>query len=273
MPDNNSSEKPVFERLIADLDTSLFKGIEAELNEDDRKSLLAVQKSVRETRRAYCYLEIGSHLGGSIQPHMLDHTCAKIFSIDKRPVLVPDNRGAPIEYSSNSTSRMLELLQNISPEGIKKIVCFDSESESIRRELITEQPDICFIDGEHTDRAVVSDFEFCSSVIHRDGVICFHDSQLVLGGLSTIIRGLRRKKTRFNFLKLTGGVSVIALNDSQLISSSAIQELTWSGWRYFASYYRLSNAQKKYFNHSAINTIRPSVKATLNKIRQARQST
>jgi hypothetical protein len=256
-----------FDEMIARLDTALFKNIEAELNKDDQTSLLAIQKAVREYKDNYCYLEIGSHLGGSIQPHLVDPRCYRIYSIDKRPLVVPDNRGGPIEYPENSTQRMMQLLTALSPTGVSKIVCFDDDAKNVPTTSISEKPDICFIDGEHTNQAVVSDFEFCHSVVKDDGVICFHDSEVVWRGLRVIVQRLKANKIQFQFLRLGGMVSAIGLNQSA-IDSDVLQQVRWSGWRYFVLHQQLSEFEKKHLGFGFIRALKPSVKTTLNWVRK-----
>jgi hypothetical protein len=255
---------PNFEDMISRLDTALYKNIDAELNEGDRKSLLAVQKAVREHRGTYCYLEIGSHLGGSIQPYLLDTRCVRIYSIDKRPFVVPDDRGEPIKYPENSTQRMMQLLARLSPGEVSKIVCFDDDAKNVAPVLISEKPDICFIDGEHTTQAVISDFAFCRSVVRPDGVICFHDSEAVWKGLREIVRGLKALKVSFQFVRLGGVVSVIGFDDAVWTKCEELASLRSSGWRYFAFYHRLAELQRKHFDFRFINLLKPTVRTTLN---------
>src|SRR4051812_12044666 len=93
---------PQFEDRIAELDLSLFDVIPSQSTSDDKGSLLALQLAVRDAVGEYTYLEIGSYLGGSIQPHLLDPECRKIYSIDKRPRSQPDERGIDYIYENNS---------------------------------------------------------------------------------------------------------------------------------------------------------------------------
>ena len=104
-----------FEQAIAALDLKLFEKIESQSTEPDKQSLLALQSAVRELRPGYRYLEIGSYLGGSIQPHLLDDKCGHIYSLDKRPLQQPDARGFDYRYLNNSTERMLENLRSVAP--------------------------------------------------------------------------------------------------------------------------------------------------------------
>jgi|TARA_Y100000310_G_scaffold9823_1_gene10549 hypothetical protein len=101
---------------VHELDTSLFSSIVSETTEADRQSLLALQSCLK-ARAGYVYMEIGSHLGGTIQPYYLDPSCAKIYSIDKRPLVQPDERGVEFHYPDNSSSRMLEGLAAAFPSS------------------------------------------------------------------------------------------------------------------------------------------------------------
>ena len=83
-----------FEQRLAALDTTLFDAVPCQLYDDDRRSLLAVQAAVRRRAGAYRYLEIGSYLGGSIQAHLLDPRCERIYSIDNRSAAAPDELAA-----------------------------------------------------------------------------------------------------------------------------------------------------------------------------------
>ena len=96
------------------MDVSLFDGIASETSVEDRRSLLLIQKSLRDLGE-YVYLEIGSHLGGSIQAHFADPKCKLIYSIDKRPLSQPDERGIRYPYPENSTHRMITNLHSAFP--------------------------------------------------------------------------------------------------------------------------------------------------------------
>src|SRR4249920_1321666 len=115
-----------FESSIARMDTQLFAAVPSQTTEGDKRSLLACQLAIRSSGTRYHYLEIGSYLGGSLQPHVVDPLCASIVSIDKRPAVHADEDGLPNTYAQNSTSRMLDNLRAISPGGTDKISCIDA---------------------------------------------------------------------------------------------------------------------------------------------------
>src|SRR5215469_1027867 len=106
---------------LATLDISLFSAIPSQTSYEEKRGLLAAQFAIRDLRTSYDYLEIGSHLGGSIQPHLLDPKCRCICSIDRRLGVQADNRGIPYKYPDNSTARMLDLLAAIDEKSVSKI--------------------------------------------------------------------------------------------------------------------------------------------------------
>ena len=94
------------ERMIESLDPAIF-ALESQTTVNDRISLLRLQRFVRHQAGSYRYLETGSHLGGSLLPHLADPRCAKVVSIDPRPASQPDERGTIFRYDDNSTERMI----------------------------------------------------------------------------------------------------------------------------------------------------------------------
>jgi predicted O-methyltransferase YrrM len=213
-----------FEQAIAALDLRLFEKIQSQSTEHDKQSFLAIQLAVRNLRPGYNYLEIGSYLGGSIQPHLVDDRCARIYSIDKRPLQQPDARGFDYRYLNNSTERMLEQLLEVAPEKMDKIVTIDGDSRSIKPDQISEKIDLCFIDGEHTDEAVLSDFKFCLGVLNKDGCIAFHDAQITYNGLANCIEHLQRTGISFRAYCLPSIVFVIEIGDFPIHNEPAIME-------------------------------------------------
>ena len=90
-------------KRIRGLDLSLFDAI---------PSLLGVHRAVMNKHGRFAYLEIGSHLGGSIQPYLLNSASLRIYSIDRRPSSQPDERerDCTVSYPENSTELMLHNL-------------------------------------------------------------------------------------------------------------------------------------------------------------------
>lgn len=212
-----------FENSINDLDLGLFEKIESQTTEHDKQSLLAIELAVRELKANYTYLEIGSYLGGSIQPHLLDPKCKRIYSIDKRPLKQPDARGYDWIYQNNSTARMIELLGEVAADTTK-IFTIDGDTNSIDRSQVTESVDLCFIDGEHTDEAVMRDFKFCLNVLKDNGAIAFHDAQITYNGIANCIKLLEDEVVEFTAYVLPSIVFVIEIGKFPLHKHVKIAE-------------------------------------------------
>jgi hypothetical protein len=191
----------------------LFNAILSETNSEEKRALLLLQRCVRKSGK-YVYLEIGSHLGGTIQPHYVDPECKLIYSVDKRPLVQPDGRGWDYKYSENSTTRMLENLHKAFPSITKQLVTFDVDASNVNPSLIKEKPVLCFIDGQHTDKAVISDFEFCLAVCQPNAIIAFHDAWIVVRGIQRIKKALIDSSIRFEPIMLGGSIYAILLNEA-----------------------------------------------------------
>ncbi len=213
------------------LDESLFDRIPSQTTSDDRRALLAVQSAVARHFGRYCYLEIGSHLGGSIQPHLLDPRCRRIYSIDPRPASQPDDRGVLCHYPDNSTERMLDGLSTVAADELGKLRTFELDARDLDSGRIDDPPHLCFIDGEHTTEAVLGDFDFCRTVCHPDGAICFHDANVVWMAVWRIARRLRRRQVACSTMVLPGSVVAIALADSPVRRDATVRSMSRSPTR------------------------------------------
>lgn len=221
----------VFEARIASLDERLFDAIETQSSVGDRRAWLAVQRAMR-TPAGYTYLEVGSHLGGSIQQHLPDPRCRGIVSIDKRSQSQPDERGPVFHYDDNSTRRMLANLRRVAACDPGRLICIDGETRDLDPGRIPFAPDICFIDGEHTVAAASADFAFCLRVCGRNAAICFHDDWLVAGSIRSAMDQLRRQEVPFVARKLTGSTFAVFLRQCPAASDPYLRRHSSDGARW-----------------------------------------
>jgi hypothetical protein len=206
-----------------------FSYIESQTTLDDRASLLAVQEAARSLGK-YRYLEIGSHLGGTIQSHITDSLCERIYSIDKRPIEQPDERGRSYRYGEeNSTRRMVEKLSAIPGADLEKLRTFDRDATEVPIAEI-DQPTYCFVDAEHTDRAIQSDFAFCETVSKGRLVFLSHDAYIIYRGLNTIINRLAESGQSFRVLLLPTHLLLIDTVGS-ISEHPAVIDRALAGWR------------------------------------------
>jgi hypothetical protein len=97
----------------------------------------------------------------------------------------PDERpeiGYRWEYADNSTERMLALLGAVPGADLGKVTTIELSTEDIDPGSLPHRPDLCFIDGEHTNRAALRDAGFCLAAVSDRGVIAFHDAWVTSAG-------------------------------------------------------------------------------------------
>ncbi len=210
------------EERIEQLDLSLFGHVVSQATDDDRVSLLAVQTAIRRKFPGYVYLEVGSHMGGSLQPHVLDPKCGRIISIDPRPGATPDTRGTQ-HYVPVSTASMLESLKQIPGADVSKIKTFETTTASMTENIIGVRPRLCFIDGEHTDEAMLGDARFCLSVLAENGVIVFHDANLVFTGLQVFLNELAASRRSFHPHILPGSIFLIEVGTMRFCEAEPLR--------------------------------------------------
>jgi hypothetical protein len=239
------------------LDLTLFDSIQSQTSAGDRSSLLAIQRAVAKKNKEYTYLEIGSHLGGSIQPHLIDDRCKRIYSIDPRPLQQPDDRshGHVEYYDDNSSEKMIALLRNISGGDVDKIDCIELNASEIDPKKIENRPELAFIDGEHSKAAVLSDFLFCDEVVSERGTILFHDFFIIFPALFEICRILDRQHRTYLPLMLENELFGIFF-DHDLVHSDPYLTVLFKKNRYFWLGFRYKAWLKQILPGSIVRGIR-----------------
>ena len=210
--DNIGTETERFAAMIEALDTRIFTLAASQTSKRDRQSLLRLQRFIRTRDPAYRYLEIGSHLGGSLLPHLADPRCAAAFSIDPRPASQPDARGRSFDYPANSTERMLGLLrEKLGEQPLGKLRTFDLDAVEVTPEMIDGSIRLALIDGEHTVMAAFSDFISILPLLAPDAVIVWHDANLVCDAIRNAERVLVWQGVPFCTVFLADHVAAIAV--------------------------------------------------------------
>ena len=184
------------------LDLSQFDPIGSSTLKSDRLALLSIREALcAGGLNRYEYLEVGSAYGGSLQPHVVDPRCSRIFSIDPRPAEQRDERWTdPCHYGENSTQRMLGLLSAIPHADISKIQTFESCSWDISPAGIPATVNFAFVDGEHTNSAVIRDFEAVRRYLTPRSILAFHDCFVIPGAILDLRQLLVRERCRHQFL-------------------------------------------------------------------------
>jgi len=245
-----------FENLLSELDLKLFENIHSQTSPNDKRSLLAVQQATREIVPGFTYLEIGSYQGGSLQPYTLDDKCRKVFSIDLRPTVSEDDRGYAQIYENNTTANMLANLGQMPDANTAKIECIDGDVKDIDPGRITERPQLCFIDGEHTDAATWRDYEFCRKVMADDGAIIFHDAMIIYPCLARIVAELQEKGIKFRAYNLPDVVFVVEFGDFPIHRSPAIAEMLSNNYVGYLASLNFTDQYRRFANRPLFRFVR-----------------
>jgi hypothetical protein len=217
----------VIQRIEA-LDTSLFEMVPHQLGRWDQRALLGLEAAVASIWEPFDYLEIGSYLGGSLQVLIRDPRCRQIISVDPRLEFVPDKRTRAWSYEDNSTNHMMRLLGDVPDADMSKVVTLEMRSEDLQVAQLPGRPEFCFIDGEHTDEAVIRDGELCMAAIDGEGVIAFHDYPVVQPGIRHFLRTHWRDLSMA--MALSGLVFVVEAGGRGALRSAAINRAIGSSW-------------------------------------------
>jgi hypothetical protein len=181
------------EALIEQINPDAFK-LDTMAKTDDKKMLLALQCIVRAQQTTYVYVEVGSYMGGTLVPHLMDTRCRRVVSIDKRPGAQADERGGTMSYFHASTALMLErLAANLPASALTKLETHDCDAADLPETARTPKFDLAFIDGEHTNRAAFQDFLSLLPSAQPNCIIAFHDANLVTDAILNVQSLLRHQ--------------------------------------------------------------------------------
>lgn len=233
---------------IDQLDLTLFQAIEGQTALDDRRSFLALQSAYRQWKKGgFTILEIGSYEGGSLQAYVADPACMHIISIDARPALVRDERGSTWDYSQVTAEDMLARLAAVPGADVGKVHAITAGTDTLRVADLGARPDGCFIDGEHTNEAVLRDARFCLEAAGPDCAIAFHDSDVVYDALRAFLGDLDARGLEYRAYNLPSVVFVIELGECRLSGFEPLR--SWREQNYKG--YLDSLAQNHHFRETA----------------------
>ncbi|CAN7365227.1 class I SAM-dependent methyltransferase [Mesorhizobium caraganae] len=197
--------------MIETLDIAVFQ-VKTESTLSDRKSFLRVQNFARSAFGHYVYLEVGSHIGGSLFPHLIDPACEAAISVDPRPMAQPDERSQVFHYPENSAARMIAVLSDwIPPAAMAKLTTIDSDVSDVRPEAVDRKATLALIDGEHTDTACFSDFVGVLPLMEQDCIVAFHDANLIADAILNAERFLDHLGITHETVFLPDTVAVLGL--------------------------------------------------------------
>ncbi|WP_143748367.1 class I SAM-dependent methyltransferase [Mesorhizobium carmichaelinearum] len=231
--------------MIGTLDIAVFQ-VQTQSTFNDRASFLRVQTLARSALGRYIYLEVGSHIGGSLFPHLIDPACQGAVSVDPRPAALPDERAEFMRYPENSTARMIAVLsERLPPSAMAKLTTFDSDVSAVPPGAVEPKATLAFIDGEHTNRACFSDFAGVLQLTKPDCIISFHDANLIADAIINAERFLDHLGVAHETVFLPDTVAVMGLGR---LASAVRDELQPHGLDRVAF---LERSQRELWSHIA----------------------
>ena len=118
---------------------------------------------------------------------------------------------------------MLSLLKEIGGGDLGKIETFDFDASEIDPSKIARKPEVSFIDGEHTQKAALSDYAFCEKVTSPKGAIAFHDCWIVAPAIKEICGRLKSEGREHFPLKLEDNVFAIFFDEDVIHQSDFLK--------------------------------------------------
>lgn len=197
--------------MIETLDIAVFQ-VDTGSTLSDRTSFLRVQNFARSTLGRYVYLEVGSDIGGSLLPHLIDPACEAVISVDLRPATQPDERAEVFHYPDNTAARMVALLSDkLPPDAMAKLITIDSDVSNVPPQSIETKATLALIDAEHTNTACFSDFVGVLGLMKPDCIISFHDANLIADAIVNAERFLDHLGITHETVFLPDTVAVMGL--------------------------------------------------------------
>jgi hypothetical protein len=184
-----------------DGDLATYFPVESQSVEDDKRALIGALLLARRVAGRYRYLEVGSFLGGSLAPFLMDPCCLGVLSVDERNRAQPDERGMRFDYAGISAATMIDGLHATGVDTTK-LVTFDGAIDALPTD--GTRYDLAFVDAEHTDEACFRDALWTRSRLASDAALLFHDTRLVFKALRLLAVHFVHAGTPFRIHKTAG---------------------------------------------------------------------
>lgn len=164
--------------------------------------------------------------------------------------------------NTNTTEYMLEGLRGVEGADMSKLEAIDADASRIDPASLDVVPDLCLIDGLHTDAAVVADFALCRALAGDDCVFAFHDCNLIYEGFAKIVAGLEDEGIAFRAYPLPDILFVLETGDLAVHRHDAVLGRLMRGDLPVLHAARADQSYRDYANRPVFRAIR-SVKRTI----------
>jgi len=194
-----------------------FFPIPTQTSLEDKLVILSINRFLSR-KKFFEYLEIGSYLGGSLTPFLMNKKCKKVMSIDHRNQILDDERSEKFSYEKVSENMMIENLKNQKID-ITRLRTYNGDIKNFKG---FGKYDLVFIDGIHTDKNTFSDFLYSFDKLKKNSIIIFHDSVVIYKALVLINEFLKKNNHTFKIIKFkNSGITGVFLGSISKINISA----------------------------------------------------
>jgi hypothetical protein len=166
------------------------------------------------------------------------------------------------EDNTNTTEYMLQCLGRVDGADMSKLETIEADASRIDPNALDVVPDLCLIDGLHTDEAVVADFSLCRALAGDDCVFVFHDSEMIYGGFERIVAELENEGVPFGAYPLPEILFVLEIGDLAVHRHEAVLGRLMRGDLPFIRAARSDRLYRGYANRPVFRAIR-GIKRTI----------
>ena len=121
---------------------------------------------------------------------------------------------------------------------------------------IVPPPHLCFIDGEHTDPAFLSDFAFCRRVMHDRGLVVCHDGLVVYHGLAAAIAALERDGVAFDASPLADAHFAVDLGDTGILRGPELAPIVRESYKAYLFALMANDGYRKFATRPIFKALR-----------------
>ena len=191
------SQKFLLKIPMMDQQIKKYFPIPTQTSQEDKIVILKINNLISSKIKNFIYIEIGSYLGGSLTPFLINNNCKKVISIDHRNQILDDERNENWSYEKITEIMMLKKLKSLNL-NVSKLKMFNGDISHYKNK---NKYDLAFIDGIHTDKNTFSDFLYVLDGFKKNSIIIFHDSVLIYKALILINEFLKKNKYTFKIIK------------------------------------------------------------------------
>jgi hypothetical protein len=151
---------------------------------------------------------------------------------------------------------MVELLGSIPGADLSKLHTIEGSTDSLDPSALPIVPNLCLVDGEHTDEAALGDGMFCAAATAFNGCIAFHDTNVVFNGVQSFVDNLDERGVSYEAYNLADSLFVVELGESRLLECEPVSSLLRESYRGYLWSLAANEPFRAFYNRRAFQLAR-----------------